>query len=148
MASESGTRGNTTVRPVAFTAKLRMDDSFPSNSGVLKFGTVQVNQGGGYDGDTGIFTCPVNGLYHFFVHMAVYQRGQCAIFKNGEKVVVARHTNLPDTLSYKCSQVASMSSVVKLSENDEVWVNVDGQGPQEIIATEDNDTIFAGYYVR
>ncbi|XP_044057536.1 complement C1q and tumor necrosis factor-related protein 9-like [Siniperca chuatsi] len=125
---------------VAFTAKLNVNDSYPKESGVLKFATVLVNEGGGYSPGTGIFTCPVDGFCHFTVHVSVYGRGQCAIFKNGEKVVSLYHTNLPD----KCSQVASISSVIKLSKKDEVWVNNWGPGKNDIFATEDNDTVFVG----
>ena len=135
-------------RPVAFTAKLKEDDSHPKQSGVLRFGIVQLNEGGGYSPDTGVFTCPVDGLYHFMVHITVYGKGQCAIVKNGKKVVSLYHTNEPDTLSYNSSQVGSMSSVVKLSKKDEVWINLCGEGQQDIFATEDNDTIFTGFYIN
>ncbi|XP_053177392.1 complement C1q and tumor necrosis factor-related protein 9A-like [Scomber japonicus] len=126
---------------VAFTAKLSVNDSYPCNSGVLKFVNVLTNEGGGYRPDTGVFTCPLDGLYHFIVHVSVYGRGQCGIFKNGEKVVSLYHTSLPD----KCSQVASMSCVVKLSKQDEVWVDIWGPGRNDIFATDDNDTVFVGF---
>lgn len=135
-------------RPVAFTAKLKVDDSYPKHSEVLKFANVLVNEGGGYSPDTGVFTCPRDGLYYFMVHMTVYGCGQCAIFRNGEKVVSLCHSNLPDKLSYNSSQVASVSSVIRLSKKDEVWINLRGQGQHDIFATEDNDTIFTGYYVK
>ncbi|XP_068440154.1 complement C1q tumor necrosis factor-related protein 5-like [Clinocottus analis] len=126
---------------VAFTAKLNVDESHPCYSGALKLTTVLVNEGGGYSPDTGVFSCPLDGFYYFTVHMTVYGRGQCAIFKNGEKVVSLYHTSLPD----KCSQVASVSSVIKLSKKDEVFVNNWGPGRNDIIATVDNDTVFAGF---
>lgn len=126
--------------PVAFTAKLDICDSYPCSAGVLKFNTVVLNQGGGYDRNTGIFSCPLEGFYHFTVHASVYGRGQCAIYKNGEKVVSLYHTTLPE----KCSQVASISSVIQLSRKDQVWVNVWGPGRNDIFATEDNDTVFTG----
>ncbi|XP_034404744.1 complement C1q and tumor necrosis factor-related protein 9-like [Cyclopterus lumpus] len=126
---------------VAFTAKLNVDDSYPCYSGALKLTTVLVNEGGGYSPDTGVFSCPRGGFYYFTVHMSVYGRGQCDILKNGEKVVSLYHTSLPD----KCSQVASMSSVIKLSKNDEVFVNLWGPGRNDIFATVDNDTVFAGF---
>lgn len=125
---------------VAFTAKLNSCDSYPRHSGVLIFATVMLNEGDGYSSDTGIFTCPVDGLYHFSLHASVYGRGQCAIYKNGEKVVSLYHTSLPD----KCSQVASVSSVVKLSQGDNVWVNLWGAARNDIFATDDNDTVFVG----
>ncbi|KAG7223035.1 hypothetical protein INR49_015924 [Caranx melampygus] len=125
---------------VAFTAKLNNCDSYPRHTGVLIFANVLLNEGDGYSSDTGIFTCPVDGLYHFSVHASVYGRGQCAIYKNGEKVVSLYHTSLPD----KCSQVASVSSVVKLSQGDNVWVNLWGPDRNDIFATDDNDTVFVG----
>lgn len=125
---------------VAFTAKLNIEDSYPCHSGVLKFAIVLINEGDGYDPETGIFTCPKDGLYHFTVHASVYGRGQCGIFKGGEKVVSLYHTSLPD----KCSQVASVSAVMKLQKNDDVWVNLWGPGRNDIFATEDNDTVFVG----
>lgn len=125
---------------VAFTAKLNVCDSYPSHSGVLKFAKVLVNQGAGYSADTGLFVCPVDGFYYFCVHASVYGRGQCALVKNGEKVVSLYHTTLPD----KCSQVASMSSVLKLARKDEVAVSIWGPGRNDIFATEDNDTVFSG----
>ncbi|XP_049925133.1 complement C1q and tumor necrosis factor-related protein 9-like isoform X3 [Epinephelus moara] len=135
-------------RPVAFTAKLNIDNSYPQQPGILKFATVLLNEGGGYSPNTGIFTCPMDGLYHFMVHMTVYGRGQCALLKNGEKVVSLYHVNEPDLLSYNSSQVSSMSSLVRLSKRDEVWINLWGEGRMDIFATEDNDTIFTGFYLR
>lgn len=126
--------------PVAFTAKLNECDSYPTHSGVLKFANVLVNEGSGYNANTGLFVCPVDGFYYFSVHASVYGRGQCAIVKNGERVVSLYHTSLPD----KCSQVASMSSVVKLAKEDKVAVNIWGVERNDIFATEDNDTVFSG----
>lgn len=126
--------------PVAFTAKLNVCDSYPTHSGVLKFANVLVNEGSGYSADKGLFVCPVDGFYYFSVHASVYGRGQCAIVKNGETVVSLHHTTLPD----KCSQVASMSSVVKLAKEDKVAVNIWGVGRNDIFATEENDTVFSG----
>ncbi|CAG6005982.1 unnamed protein product [Menidia menidia] len=126
---------------IAFTAKLIECESYPCHSGVLKFRNVLINEGGGYNPETGVFTCPLDGVYYFIVHASVYGRGQCGIFKNGEKVVSLYHTSLPD----KCSQVATVSSVVKLSKTDEVSVNLWGPGRNDIFATADNDTVFSGF---
>lgn len=126
--------------PVAFTAKLNVCDSYPTHSGVLKFANVLVNEGSGYSAETGLFVCTVDGFYYFSVHASVNGRGQCAIVKNREKVVSLYHTSLPD----RCSQVASISSVVKLAKEDKVAVNIWGVGRNDIFATEDNDTVFSG----
>ncbi|KAM3615465.1 uncharacterized protein V6R79_002665 [Siganus canaliculatus] len=142
MAHEPGRGDNLpSAGTVAFTGKLKIEDSYPSHSGILKFATVLVNEGGGYSPGTGIFTCPMDGIYYFTVHVSVYGRAQCAVFKNKEKIVSLYQTSLPD----KCSQVASLSSVIKLSKNDEVCVNISGCDTNDIFATADNDTVFAGF---
>ncbi|XP_074497656.1 complement C1q and tumor necrosis factor-related protein 9B-like isoform X2 [Sebastes fasciatus] len=128
---------------VAFTAKLNVAHSTPYHSGVLKLVDVLANEGDGYDPDTGYFTCPLEGLYHFTVHMSVLGRAQCAIYKNGESLASVYHTSLPNN----CCQVASISSTTQLSEGDKVWVNLWGHGRHEIIATEDNDTVFVGFHL-
>jgi len=38
---------------------------------VIKFNKAFVNQGGGYDTSTGVFTCPVNGTYYFSYDLLV-----------------------------------------------------------------------------
>lgn len=134
-----------TGRPVAFTAKLKIDECRQKQDGVLTFADVSLNQGEGYNADTGVFTCPAAGLYHFIVSVTVYGRVQCAILKNGEKVLSLYHANKPDALSYNSSHVASISGLVRLVQRDRVWVNLCGQGRHDIFATEDNDTIFTGF---
>lgn len=135
-------------RPVAFTAKLNVADSHPKHSGALKFSSVELNEGKGYSPETGVFTCPADGLYLFTVHITVYGEGQCALVKNGEKVTSLRHANQPDELSYNSSQVATMSSVIPLTKEDKVWVNLWGRSRNDIFATEDNDTIFTGFCLQ
>lgn len=125
-----------------------MQDSHPKHSGVLRFTTVELNEGKAYSPETGIFTCPKDGLYLFIVHVTVYGKAQCALVKNSEKVSSLYHMNQPDRLSYNSSQVASMSSVIKLSQKDEVWVDLWGQGRNDIFSTEDNDTIFTGFCLQ
>ncbi|XP_074536179.1 complement C1q and tumor necrosis factor-related protein 9-like [Halichoeres trimaculatus] len=127
--------------PVAFTAKLNVDDSYPKKAGILKFANVLINQGNGYNPETGIFTCPKDGLYYFIVHVSVFGVGECAIFKDGKEVVSIYHTSLPD----KCSQMASISSVIQMKKHDVVWVNLWGPGRNDIFATKDNDTVFVGF---
>lgn len=126
---------------VAFTAKLCPCDSYPSHSGELKLADVLVNEGQGYSPETGVFTCPREGFYYFCVHVSVYGRAQCGIFQNGEKVVSLYHTTLPE----KSSQVASVSSVIRLARHDRVSVRLWGCGRNDVFATEDNDTVFSGF---
>ncbi|KAK0133773.1 Complement C1q and tumor necrosis factor-related protein 9 [Merluccius polli] len=126
---------------ITFTAKLAQADSYPCHTGVLKFANVSINEGDAYNPETGIFTCPVDGFYHFMVHMSVYGRAQCAICKNSDTVVSLCHTSLPD----KCSQVASVSGVVKLAQNDKVWVSTWGPGRNDFFTSPDNESIVVGF---
>ena len=126
---------------VAFTAKLAVGDSYPTHAGVLKFADVSVNTAGAYNYESGIFTCPRKGYYHFMVHMSVYGLGQCAIRKNGVVVASLYDTSLPD----KGSQVSTVSSVVELERCDTVWVSTYGPGRNDFFATSNNETIFVGF---
>ncbi|XP_041919795.1 complement C1q and tumor necrosis factor-related protein 9B-like [Alosa sapidissima] len=128
-------------KTVAFTAKLIPCDNYPAHNGVLKFRHILVNKREGYDATTGVFTCPMAGFYYFTVHASVYGRGEVIIQKNGVKVVSAYHTTLPNRMS----QVASISSVIKLSLGDRVWVDLWGCGRNDIFCSADNDTVFVGF---
>uniref|UniRef100_A0A4W5KGZ8 C1q domain-containing protein n=1 Tax=Hucho hucho TaxID=62062 RepID=A0A4W5KGZ8_9TELE len=140
-STEGGPESPKPRKIVAFTAKLNICDSYPTHSSILKFANVLVNEGDGYSTHTGKFNCPLAGLYHFTLHMSTYGRAQCSILKNGQRVVSAYHTSLPD----KCCQVVSIGSVIELTEGDQVWVNLWGPTRHDIFATEDNDTVFVGF---
>lgn len=128
---------------MAFTARLNQAHSSPYHSGVLKLLDVLANQGDAYSPDTGVFTCPLQGLYHFALHVSVCGRAQCAIFKNGQSLASVYHTSLPNG----CCQVASTSCTVLLALGDRVWVNLWGHGRHQIIATPDNHTVFVGFHL-
>lgn len=52
---------------MAFTAKVKSHLSGLQDSQTIVFGTVETNLGDAYSPQTGIFTCPVNGVYQFYV---------------------------------------------------------------------------------
>ncbi|KAK7881988.1 hypothetical protein WMY93_028162 [Mugilogobius chulae] len=118
---------------VAFTAKLNIAHSTPYHRGVLKLVDVVTNEGNGYSPETGLFVCPLKGMYFFTVHMSVAGRAHCEIYKNGEIVTTLYDTSHP----HDCTQVATISTIVELKEEDKVWVNLWGHGRHEIIATEE-----------
>ncbi|KAJ8368931.1 hypothetical protein SKAU_G00089590 [Synaphobranchus kaupii] len=128
-------------RTIAFTAKLEICNSYPTHAGPLRFTNVLVNEGHGYRPETGVFTCPLPGFYHFTVHASTYGRAQFMINKNGQNVVSAYHNTLCD----RKSQMASISSVIQLSESDKVWVQLWGSPRNDIFSSPDNDTVFLGF---
>lgn len=134
--TEGGSGGPASPKPrkiVAFTAKLNICDSYPTHRGILKFTNILVNEGDGYSTDTGKFTCSLAGLYHLTLYMSTYGRAQCSILKNGQRVVSAYHTSLPDN----CCHVASIGSVIELTKGEHVWVNLWGPTRHDIFATEE-----------
>ena len=64
----SGTRPK-----VAFNAYTTSNGNYGVDQ-VVKFPNVLLNEGGGYDKNTGVFTAPVGGLYQFSVHICNHPR--------------------------------------------------------------------------
>jgi len=55
---------------IAFYARTPVSSPVTVTPGsIIKFPEVLSNYGDGYDVETGTFTCPVSGLYHFSVHL-------------------------------------------------------------------------------
>merc|ERR1719239_1944657 len=66
--SLSSLRAVARVEPdVFFSVNNHLDKSLTLNQ-VLKYDTVVTNEGNGYNQQTGMFTCPVNGFYMFQIH--------------------------------------------------------------------------------
>ncbi|XP_060551112.1 cerebellin-3-like [Ruditapes philippinarum] len=65
--SEKITVNNTTPK-VAFNAYSSTGGSYGVGQSII-FPVVLLNEGGGYDQSTGIFTAPVAGIYHFSIHV-------------------------------------------------------------------------------
>ncbi|KAK7506694.1 hypothetical protein BaRGS_00002169 [Batillaria attramentaria] len=64
---------------VAFNARLTGPTDFTGESTII-FDAVDLNQGGGYDKLTGIFTAPVNGLYVFSLKIAHTPPGSIHVY--------------------------------------------------------------------
>ena len=62
------------------------------------FQGTSVNTGGGMDPDTGIFTCPIGGLYMFVFHVATHdnKKALLSIRLNGEEVASVFDQNHKD----------------------------------------------------
>merc|ERR1712117_460526 len=87
----------------------------------LTFQGTSVNTGGGMDPDTGIFTCPIGGLYMFVFHVATHdnKKALLSIRLNGEEVASVFDQNHKD--NHKNS-MAGTNILLSLKAGDEVVV--------------------------
>jgi len=87
----------------------------------LTFQGVTVNTGGGMDPETGIFTCPVGGLYMFVFHVATHdnKKALLSIRLNGEEVASVFDQNHKD--NHKNS-MAGTNILLTIKAGDEVVV--------------------------
>merc|ERR1712193_402821 len=87
----------------------------------LTFQGTSVNTGGGMDPDTGIFTCPIGGLYMFVFHVATHdnKKALLSIRLNGEEVASVFDQNHKD--NHK-SSMAGTTILLQLKKGDEVCV--------------------------
>ena len=104
---------------VAFHATLSNDlVNYPNKKPVI-FNNVKVNVGGGYDGTTGIFTCPESGVYVFdwSVLTKANKYFHTELVVNGTRQAV----NNLHASSLKHRQATTMT-IVELNKSDAVWI--------------------------
>ena len=109
---------------VAFTATSSTDGA---HSGKVIFNTVVTNEGGAYDGSTGIFTCPSSGVYVFIWTIMTHYGKQCYadLSINGtrqQSVRAAAH--LIGISSSDVFTQSTASRTVRLSKGQQVFVHV------------------------
>merc|ERR1711913_141742 len=87
----------------------------------LTFQGCQANAGGGMDPDTGIFTCPLGGVYMFVFHVATHdnKKALLSIRLNGEEVASVFDQNHKD--NHKNS-MAGTNILIPLKRGDEIVV--------------------------
>merc|ERR1712066_117555 len=87
----------------------------------LTFQGCSVNTGGGMDAETGIFTCPIGGLYMFVFHVATHdnKKALLSIRLNGEEVASVFDQNHKD--NHKNS-MAGTNILLNIKRGDEVVV--------------------------
>ncbi|XP_035746812.1 collagen alpha-2(VIII) chain [Egretta garzetta] len=123
----------------AFTAILT--SPFPASGMPVKFDRTLYNGHNGYNPVTGIFTCPVSGIYYFAYHVHV----------KGTNVWVALYkNNVPATYTYDeykkgYLDQASGSAVLELKENDQVWVQMPSDQANGLYSTEYIHSSFSGF---
>lgn len=131
-----------TSRP-AFLAYLTANQA----AGTIVFDNASaLNQGSHYNTSTGIFTCPVAGLYNFAVNIMSDLDGSTNYFAvtlqiNGSNYVISQnHSTIDNDFSGNISTIAS------LSVNDQVKVTSDQKVYGAAAATA-KYTYFSGYLI-
>ena len=88
-----------------------------SSDDLLKFDTIILNKGSGYDTSTGIFRAPRDGLYQFSLTVTGWTTNNVdlALFHNGDK-----HTYVYVPKMYRVS--STVSPVIRLRRNHQISV--------------------------
>ncbi|XP_061176930.1 heavy metal-binding protein HIP-like [Saccostrea echinata] len=92
---------------------------------VVVFGNIILNTGDAYDGTTGKFTAPKDGIYSF-MWTILTQPGKyfnTEIVKNSN-VIGYNHANGESGSSIFSS--GSSSAIIKMKKNDQVWIRTHG----------------------
>ncbi|CAC5396758.1 unnamed protein product [Mytilus coruscus] len=79
LSSSSKCECKDSYRRTAFTAILKTNIRVNVNY-IFKFDKIEVNQGNNYKSETGVFTAPRNGLYHFSCTIQVNRAGNKYFF--------------------------------------------------------------------
>ena len=127
---------------VAFTATVtqRMTST---NGQTLVFPHIITNVGGGYNGNTGVFTAPRDGVYVFFCKITSHVNSSDMYFEftlNGS----AKTRNLVLGRSANPYRTSSNSIVLQLAHGDRVWIKM-FQGDKQFGYGAGGDQTFSGY---
>nr|XP_022289285.1 multimerin-2-like [Crassostrea virginica] len=127
---------------VAFTAIVTQDMT-SQNGQTLVFPHIISNVGGGYNGNTGVFTAPRDGVYVFFCKITGQDNPRDMVFDiilNGS----AQTQHLVYGRSANPYRTSSNSIVLQLTHGDRVWINMYWGGKHYSISA-GGDQTFSGY---
>ncbi|KAL8620287.1 hypothetical protein ACOMHN_042022 [Nucella lapillus] len=131
--------GSLTYQRVSFHAH-GLRNIHPHNESALIVDSVVINQGQGYNGDTGIFTAPLNGTYFFTGTMGsltnTHNPGQFSLIVDGQVIAsVSIRTSGP-------VEAVSVHGIVHLRLGQQVWLSVNSNVMFSSAATS-----FSGYLI-
>uniref|UniRef100_A0A6I8NQ78 C1q domain-containing protein n=1 Tax=Ornithorhynchus anatinus TaxID=9258 RepID=A0A6I8NQ78_ORNAN len=125
----------------AFTAVV--SGPFPGSGRPVRFDRTLYNGRGGYDPDTGVFTCPVAGVYYFAYHVHVEEGGgRVSLYKN--HLPAGEEGDGPGPLQGGYADQASGGAVLRLRERDRVWLQVPAHRPDGLSV----HSSFSGFLLR
>lgn len=117
--SDVGTRD---VMDVAFSVSLSKHLHMLGTGQTIKFDDVITNLGSGYCPVTGVFTCPVDGIY-VFVATIMCHSGKCnelQLMMDGVRKMLVY------TAGHSHPNQSSNSVVLQLKESDRLWIETHG----------------------
>ena len=127
---------------VAFTATVTQEMT-SKNGQALVFPHIITNVGGGYNGNTGVFTAPRDGVYVFFCRITGAYNPDSMFFEfilNGS----AKTRNLVFGRSANPYRTSFDSIVLQLHHKDKVWIKMMTGGNHYSSGT-GGDQSFSGY---
>ncbi|XP_038075636.1 collagen alpha-1(X) chain-like [Patiria miniata] len=128
---------------VAFTAYITSPVSGYSDDQVIIFDNIMTNLGGGYDSQTGLFTCLIPGAYFFTtsVQRMLSSRNPFVQLKHNSALIFTAYDN-----HHNHYHQSSNSAVLVLTRGDRVWLEVgDGNG---IHSSTNRDSSFSGFLIQ
>ncbi|XP_048765818.1 heavy metal-binding protein HIP-like [Ostrea edulis] len=112
---------------IAFHARTSSTLKNIGNQAVVVFGKVTLNSGSAYNGNTGIFTAPTDGIYSFtwtiLTHPGYYFNTEIVI--NGN---IVGYNNVDGKSNSSQYEASSATAVIRMKKKDKVWIRTHGAG--------------------
>ena len=109
-------------------------------NGRVTFSHVPYNYGGGFSGSTGIFTCPVSGLYVVSMTIQVESDAHilCQLHTNG------RYTGIRVDINGKGQEPATQTAILRLNHGDTLYIT----GSQCVLPSLSDETLFSAGLIQ
>ncbi|TFJ95721.1 Complement C1q subcomponent subunit A [Platysternon megacephalum] len=114
----------------------------PSGGNVVVFDNLITAQDSAYSTQTGQFTCQQSGVYYFAFQVISSGNLCLSLVRNKTKEL-----GVCDSNSRGILQVNSGSSVLKLAENDQVWLESDPRQGNRVYDGTEADSVFSGFLI-
>ncbi|XP_069111502.1 complement C1q-like protein 4 [Argopecten irradians] len=115
--------------------------SYETDAAILKFDTIHLNEGNGYNSSTGVFTCPVSGTYKFTWSVQIQNTDW------GHALVdfMLNGTTKGFTITFGPKEYTSSNTVIlRLKFGDRIWLQKRSVKRIKVAAYE---TSFSGHFL-